>query len=120
MLVMEEIRINALINIKIGVTKAPVMKDRNTTPDHTRLPAHIIQKMAKRALIGAFLRLSSESILPMAMKKINMASKEYHTRNQARILSNFPLILHTTILTFCIILRDDAFVLIIVAFKASC
>lgn len=89
---MEEISITPLINIKIGVIKAPVMKDRNMTPGHSRLPAHAIQKRAKRAFIGVFLRLSCESILPITMKKISMASKEYHTRNHARILSIFPLI----------------------------
>jgi hypothetical protein len=111
MLVMEEIRINILINIKIGVKKAPVMKDRNMTPGHSRLPAHAIKKEAKRAFIGEFLRLSSESILPITMKKINMASKEYQTKNHARILSVFALILHTKILTFCLILRDALFCL---------
>jgi hypothetical protein len=101
---MEEIRINTLINIKIGVKKAPVMKDRNMIPGHSRLPAHAIQKRTKRAFIGAFLRLSSESILPITMKNISMASKEYQTRNHARILSIFPLIPHAKIHTFCLIL----------------
>jgi len=90
---MEEITIDPKINKKTGVKEAPVMKNSNIIIGQIKLPIHAI----KKTLIGAFILFSDKIQLPKAMKKINMTSKEYQTRNHAKNLFFISLSLTTMV-----------------------